>query len=166
MAARIGNALVDKIFDSSDASKAFKTSWNQGREFVLYGLIALGKKWSSKSSKNLISIIHSSYTLISTMLSILLFLGIVTLPMAMFLSTPLYCEICKKFPNDRENCKFMKSQNNFSAIIEPGSNPGYFGGWVNKYCTMNAVDDVTLYFPYLMMIIPLIMISIEKGFDK
>jgi len=44
MAARIGNALVDKIFDSSDASKAFKTSWNQGREFVLYGLIALGKK--------------------------------------------------------------------------------------------------------------------------
>ena len=41
MAARIGNALVDKIFDSSDASKAFKTSWNQGREFVLYGLTGL-----------------------------------------------------------------------------------------------------------------------------
>ena len=100
------------------------------------------------------------------MLRILLFSGIVTLPMAMFLSTPLHCEICKKFPSDRENCKFMKPQNNFLAIIDSGSNPGYSGGWVNKYCTMNAVDDVTLYFPYLMMIIPLIMISIEKGFDK
>ena len=59
MAARIGNALVDKIFDSSDASKAFKTSWNQGREFVLYGLIALGKKRSSQLSKNLVSINYS-----------------------------------------------------------------------------------------------------------
>ena len=61
MAARIGNALVDKIFDSSDASKAFKTSWNQGREFVLYGLIALGKKGSSKLSKNLIPITFIIY---------------------------------------------------------------------------------------------------------
>ena len=93
----------------------------------------------------------------------LVILGLVTLPTAMFSATPLDCNICTE---EDKNCEFMKGLNNFNPITNKTSAPSYNAWWVKKYCTMTAVDEFTLYFPYILIIIPLIMVAIEKGFVK
>ena len=89
------------------------------------------------------------------------FLGLVVQPTAMFKSTPLWCEVCTK-----DNCQFLKDMKDFAPIEFKNnhSSSAYYSGWVRKYCTMTAVDDFTLYFPYVLLLIPIIMVAVEKGF--
>ena len=80
----------------------------------------------------------------------------------MFSNTPLDCTVCDKQDG---NCDFMEGKENFHPI--DGSNvpdPGHNAWWVKKYCTMTEVNYFTLYFPYLLLLIPILMIAIEKGF--
>jgi len=42
-------------------------------------------------------------------------------------------------------------------------NPSYNAAWVTKYCTMTEVDNFILYFPYVLLLIPLIMVGMERG---
>ena len=52
------------------------------------------------------------------------------------------------------------------AVIDPEKdiyNPTYNTGWVTKYCTMKEVDNFILYFPYVLLLIPLIMVGMERG---
>ena len=44
MATLVGSALVGKVFDLSEAEKAFQTWWDKAKSFLLYGNIILGKK--------------------------------------------------------------------------------------------------------------------------
>ena len=46
------------------------------------------------------------------------------------------------------------------------NNPGYTAWWVKNFCTMKAVDEFILYFPYILIGIPLAMVLIEKGFIR
>ena len=81
----------------------------------------------------------------------------------MFSSTPLDCTACRESTG---NCEFLKDKPNFdfNPISNTTDDPKH-GLWcVKKYCTMTAVHDVTLYFPYILLIIPLVMVAIEKGF--
>ena len=92
------------------------------------------------------------------------FLGLVAFPTTMFSSTPLDCTVCDA---QVKNCDWMEGKDNFHPIKEDGTspaNPGHNAWWVKKYCTMTEVSYFTLYFPYLLLLIPIFMIAIEKGF--
>ena len=88
--------------------------------------------------------------------------AMVAYPTTMFSSSPLTCDLCTVEAN---NCQFMKNREDFNYTIKQ-NNPGHFGEWVRKYCTMTEIDDFTLYFPYLLLFFPLMMIATEKGFDR
>ena len=83
-------------------------------------------------------------------------------PTTMFSATPLDCTVCDKKDG---NCAFMEGKENFHPIDgETTKDPGHNAWWVKKYCTMTDVSYFTLYFPYLLLLIPILMIAIEKGF--
>ena len=46
MAAVVGNVLVGKVFELSEAEAAFQTWWDKAKDFMVYGLVMLGKKFS------------------------------------------------------------------------------------------------------------------------
>ena len=45
-------------------------------------------------------------------------------------------------------------------------NPDFNAWWVKKYCTMTAVDQFILYFPYILLIIALVIVLIERVFVR
>ena len=84
------------------------------------------------------------------------------MPTAMFSSTPLDCTACLESAG---NCKFLQDKPGFDYHPLVGNDTNPHGlWWVKKYCTMTAVHAVTLYFPYILLLIPLIMVAIDKGF--
>ena len=86
------------------------------------------------------------------------------MPTTMFSSTPLDCTFCSK---DAGNCKFMEDKEiNGIPFQWAATNPGHNAWWVKKFCTMSDVDSFTLYFPYFLLIIPMFMVAIERGFIR
>ena len=55
--ASIGNALVGKILGHSAAEKAFRPWWDNLEDFLVYGLVMLGRYWTDFSLHNLIQLI-------------------------------------------------------------------------------------------------------------
>ncbi len=82
--------------------------------------------------------------------------GLIVLPTAIINSTPLDCNLCKGQCAD-EAALIGK---NVSATTE---DPGYNAWWVKKYCTMTAVDGFILYFPYILLIMAVVIVLIERG---
>ena len=60
----------------------------------------------------------------------------------------------------------MDGRKDYQAIANSSLDPGYSGGWLKEYCRKTAVEEFTLYFPYVLIIIPLIMVAVENGFNK
>ena len=97
-------------------------------------------------------------------------IGLVAMPTTMFSNTQLECTICNK---NLSNCGFMMDQ---IGVYRKGCNPidseknvsdpNHNGAWVNKFCTMTAINSFILYFPYGLILIPLLLIFLHKGFDK
>ena len=92
------------------------------------------------------------------------------MPTAMFHNTPINCNICIK---NTRNCNFMIDSKGFYKDgfnpVDPEkniSNPEYNGAWVTKFCTMMEVDNFILYFPYVLLLMPLVMVALEKVFIK
>ena len=84
-------------------------------------------------------------------------------PTTMFDGTPLFCSMCDE---EKLNCEFMEARpgfKRFNALND--TDPGFNGGWVRKKCTAEAVDYFTQYFPYALIVIPLIMLAVEMAFD-
>ena len=108
----------------------------------------------------------------------------------MVASTPLDCQVCQK-----HNCKFITEQiENFTynekgqliflentmnnndllngtnetttPIIEVNNDADYSAWWVKKYCTETAVDGFIKYFPYILFVVALVIVAIEKVFTK
>ena len=73
--------------------------------------------------------------------------------------TPLSCTLCI---SEYGNCDF----GNPSETNYKNDTPNFGAYWVKKYCTMTTVDTFTLYFPYVLLIMPIIMVAMEKGFVK
>ena len=92
------------------------------------------------------------------------------MPTTMFSATPLDCTICNEaegncdFLNEVEESKNWASE--MSAKVNNTGKPDFSARWTKKYCTMTSVDKFTLYFPYVLLIMPLIMVAVEKGFVK
>jgi len=83
----------------------------------------------------------------------LVMLGLVVAPTSMVTGSPLECTFCKG-----DLCKEL---NNTGTLPDPG----YYSVWVKKICTFNgSVDSFTLYFPYILLLIALALVFIEKVF--
>ena len=97
---------------------------------------------------------------------LVLFSGVMTYPTAVINSTPLYCTICSEEAN---NCQFMINNpdyEGYNSTNVKADDPKFVAWWVKSYCTMTAVDAFILYFPYILIGIPLAMVLIEKGFIR
>jgi len=83
----------------------------------------------------------------------LVMLGLMVVPTSMVMGTPLECTLCKD-----DLC----NPYNYTGT---GEDPDYNKIWVKKLCTFNgSVDSILLYFPYILLLIALAMVLIEKIF--
>ena len=84
----------------------------------------------------------------------LLLLGLITVPSAMVMGSPLQCTFCKD-----DMCKTVMD---FGDLTE---DPGYCEDFVKELCTVNgSVEPFMLFFPFLLLVIALVMVAIEKTF--
>ena len=60
----------------------------------------------------------------------------------------------------------MGDREEYQPIANSSLDPGYSAYWIGKYCSKTAIEEFTLYFPYVLIIIPLIMVALESGFNK
>ncbi len=96
------------------------------------------------------------------------------LPTAVVNSTPLECNPCQgecgHGQNKNNGFDMWNSSSNNNNIPDGGfgsSNQRGFGNdWVNKHCTVTAVDPILLYFPYILLVMASAIILFERGFLK
>ena len=101
----------------------------------------------------------------------IIILALVAFPTTMFGgSTPMDCSLCN--PN-MTNCGLKtlglldeEQISKFAEKIKEDGEPKHNAWWVKKFCTQNSVDGFTLYFPYFLLMVPIFMVAIEKGFVK
>ena len=80
------------------------------------------------------------------------FVGLIVLPTAIINGTPLDCTLCQE----------SICPKNFTSDL---ADPKFNAWWVKKFCTLNGtVDSFILYFPFVLLIIALLLILIERGF--
>lgn len=87
----------------------------------------------------------------------LVMLGLIVLPTAIINGTPLDCNFCQ-----RDHCAGKLDTNR----TEPHEDPGFNAWWVKKYCTFTSVDEFILYFPYILLIMALVIVLIERVFVR
>ena len=87
----------------------------------------------------------------------LVMLGVILVPSAIIMGTPLDCNYCQK-----EHCSSHGKQ-----FVNNDTNPGFNAWWVKKFCTMNgSVNPFLLYFPYFLLLIAMTLFMVEKVFQK
>ena len=81
--------------------------------------------------------------------------GLIVFPTAIINSTPLQCTICTK-----DICDPSKVANS-----DPDGNVNIY--WLKNYCTFDpeAVDQFLLYFPYVLLIVAILLFLIERAFN-
>ena len=84
-------------------------------------------------------------------------------PTAIFNGTPLDCTICKN-----DTCQFMTDDEDFKKgrLNQNPPDPAPNAWWIKKYCTATSVDSFIMYFPFILLIIALVMVLIERGFIR
>eukprot|EP00095_Tigriopus_kingsejongensis_P004023 maker-scaffold5_size1054832-snap-gene-1.14 protein:Tk04023 transcript:maker-scaffold5_size1054832-snap-gene-1.14-mRNA-1 annotation:"leucine-rich repeat-containing protein 8d-like" len=85
----------------------------------------------------------------------LVMLGILVAPTAIIISTPIDCTFCSK-----PGCNPTTPMN----LTSPQVDPGFNNWWVKKYCTFMAMDEFILYFPYILLIMALVIVFMERIF--
>ena len=88
------------------------------------------------------------------MIYALVMLGLIVIPTAMIMGTPLDCNFCQ---NDHCGENYTNTE----------TNPEFNAWWVKKFCTLNgSVQHFMLYFPYILLMVALILILVERFFVK
>ena len=80
-------------------------------------------------------------------------LGMIVAPTAILHSTPLYCNLCTKPGQCGDNPPTT-------------DDPGHHFWYVRAFCTHKAVGKFTVYFPYILLVSALCLLSIEKIINK
>jgi len=90
----------------------------------------------------------------------LVMLGLIVSPTSIIVMSPLDCTWCSGM-----NCK-DSSGYQFGNNSHP--DPKYNTWWVKKYCSYSNenLDHFTLYFPFILIISALLLVLIERGFDR
>jgi len=84
----------------------------------------------------------------------LVMLGLIVVPTAMVMDSPLECTFCKD-----DLC------NDLNITNKGEDDPEYFEDWVKEFCTfIGSVNPFILYFPYILLLIALVMVLMEKIF--
>lgn len=88
----------------------------------------------------------------------LVMLGLIVAPTALVNGTPLDCNLCSTNP-----C-------NYSELIGGKyinqTDPKFNMNWVKKVCTATAVDGFIVYFPFILLVMALVIILIERAFIR
>ena len=86
-------------------------------------------------------------------------------PTAIINGTPLDCTICTK-----DTCQFMTDDEDFIngnvTLDQTPPDPAPNAWWIKKYCTATSVDSFIMYFPFILLIMALVMVLIERGFIR
>ena len=83
----------------------------------------------------------------------LIMLGLIVSPTAIFNSTPLFCTLCTQPDQCGDN-------------PPTATDPGFHMWYIKTYCTHKAVGKFTIYFPYILLVSALVLLSIEKLINK
>lgn len=83
----------------------------------------------------------------------LITLGLIVLPTQVFSGTPLFCTVCL----EEDQCGANRTSDR---------DPGYQAWYVRNYCTQNAISQFTQYFPYILMFLPVVLVGIERFFNR
>ena len=165
MAFILQRELTTTLFSTTEAEGAFFTWWDKTKQYVTNGLLLLGKlfsNWNQIYWGNANNSFYWNTTSNPKIIQYSIDSGIVAYPTTMFQRSPLWCNPCM---NETKNCEFMKVREDFSYASRD-TLPGYHSSWVTKYCTMTEVDDFTLYFPYIILFFSLLMVVVERGFNR
>ena len=88
--------------------------------------------------------------------------GLIVAPTAIINGTPLDCNFCQK-----DFCAGKFKEPDGRVINETTqSDPGFNAWWVKKYCTHTSVDYFILYFPYILLVMALLIVMIERVFVR
>ncbi len=82
-------------------------------------------------------------------------LSVIVLPTTIFNDTPLDCEWCEME---------QKYKLNQCTTENSHKKPNYSDSFVKKYCTYEYVDECDLYFPYILLLIVLLLFIMEPIF--
>jgi len=94
----------------------------------------------------------------------LIIIALILYPTSIISNAPLECTICKE-----KNCNFEAMPSSYVPYNGTDSAGPYNIWWVKKYCTFHGktgVEEFILYFPYILLIVPLLMILIENCFIR
>ena len=87
----------------------------------------------------------------------LVMLGIILVPTAIIMGTPLDCNFCQA-----NHCSSVQG-----GFVNEKEDPKFNSRWVKKFCTMNgSIETFLLYFPYFLLLIALALVMIERIFLK
>ena len=85
----------------------------------------------------------------------------IVLPTAIINGTPLDCTLCHNAICTNKTMMDEMPKNEDGSVEDPG----FHAWWTKKFCTFNnSVDPFILYFPYFLLIVPLIILLIERLF--
>jgi len=85
----------------------------------------------------------------------LVLVGLIVVPTAIIMGTPLDCNFCQA-----DHC-----QTDEETFTNNLTDPKFNAWWVKKYCTMNgSVEPFMLYFPYFLLFIAIVLYTVERVF--
>jgi len=98
----------------------------------------------------------------------LVMLGLIVAPTAIVSSSPLECIMCSPNQTNCREDKLHTEGQNMDRTEWRQDAELYKGNrwWVNKFCLMEAMDRFMLYFPYILLIMALVLVLIQRGFIR
>ena len=146
--AALGGALLSSVLEKSPAEKALTPWWDKIQDYIIYGLIIVGKQIFLKQVFiEVVMILEKDFI-------IMLFSASIAIPSTLALGTSLDCTPCTD-----KLCPGIE--------FEDGKDIGYSFWWAKKYCTYDSgdVDSVLLFFPLIILMAPAIIYLSEISFQ-
>ena len=146
--AALGGALLSSVLEKSPAEKALTPWWDKIQDYIIYGLIIVGKQIFLKQVFIEVVMILEKYFIC------MLFSASIAIPSTLALGTSLDCTPCTD-----KLCPGIE--------FEDGKNKSYSAWWAKKYCTYDSgdVDSVLLFFPLIILMAPAIIYLSEISFQ-
>ncbi len=74
--------------------------------------------------------------------------------------TPLDCNICERIP-----CNYTIADKDSGEYVKQ-VDPKFNANWVKKICTATAIDGFIAYFPFILLVMALVIVLIERVFIR
>ena len=94
----------------------------------------------------------------------LVMLAAITIPTAIVHGSPLQCNYC--FVNNCDGREFVNLKEGDEIKAGSSIDPGYNYFWVPHYCTEVALDGFIVFFPYILLIMTILIVLVERVFMR